>query len=332
MTLQQLRYLIAIADSNLNITLAAERVYATQPGISKQLKQLEEELGLRVFTRKGKSLDSITPAGQKIIDRARIILREANNIKALAADMRADVRGTINLATTHTQARFFLPETLARFRQRYPDVSLNISQESPGDVLTRVRAGEAEFGITSTSGAAPEGLISIPIYRWSRVVVVPQDHALAQLKRPLTLQDLAKFPLVSYESSLTVDSSLSQAFRDQDLSPRYACTARDADVIKTYVRAGLGVGIVAELALTAEDYADLAVLEAPAAVPVCVTWVVLRHNALLRRYGRQLLEWLAPHAGHEQLERIIAGQSPAEVLHDTTPVWQRAKPGNLRAA
>jgi len=247
MTLQQLRYLIAIADSGLNITLAAERVYATQPGISKQLKQLEDELGLRIFTRKGKSLDSITPAGQTIIERARVILREAANIKALAADSRADAKGAITIATTHTQARFVLPETLARFRQRYPDVSLHIAQESDADIVAKVKSGAVEFGFNSSTGAASEGLISLPAYRWQRVVLVPKDHPLSQLKRPLQIADLAKYPLVSYDSSVNADSSLNQAFRDQGLTPKFAITARDADVIKTYVRAGMGVGILAEI-------------------------------------------------------------------------------------
>lgn len=332
MTLQQLRYLIAIADSGLNITLAAERVYATQPGISKQLKQLEDELGLRIFTRKGKSLDSITPAGQTIIERARVILREAANIKALAADSRADAKGAITIATTHTQARFVLPETLARFRQRYPDVSLHIAQESDADIVAKVKSGAVEFGFNSSTGAASEGLISLPAYRWQRVVLVPKDHPLSQLKRPLQIADLAKYPLVSYDSSVNADSSLNQAFRDQGLTPKFAITARDADVIKTYVRAGMGVGILAEMAVSRDDLNELVALPVPSAIPACVTWVLLRHNTLLRRYGRQLLEWLTPHINQQELEAIIAGQASVYPLIDRTPRWSNGSIDIIKAA
>lgn len=331
MTLQQLRYLIAIADSSLNITMAAERVYATQPGISKQLKQLEDELGLRIFTRKGKSLDSITPAGEKIIERARIILREAGNIKALAADSRADAKGAITIATTHTQARFVLPGTLAKFRTRYPDVSLHIAQESDADIVAKVKSGAVEFGFSSSSGATPEGLIALPAYRWRRVVLVPKDHPLVQLKRALTLADLAKYSLISYDSSLNGESSLTRAFREQELEPRFACTARDADVIKTYVRAGMGVGILAEMAITPADREDLAVLTAPAAIPTCVTWILLRHNTLLRRYARQLMEWLVPHVAHHEIENIISGKQTVHSVLERAPLWTSSEKVSIAA-
>src|SRR6476469_794734 len=275
MTLAQLRYFVAIADSGLNITLAAERVHATQPGLSKQLKQLEDELGFLLFSRKGRSLDSITPAGQQVLAHARRLLGEASNIRAYAANVRGDAQGRLVIATTHTQARHVLPVAIARVRNAYPQMSVHLQPSGEGEVLELLARGEADVAVISTSGDVPAGGIAIPLFRWRRVVLVPRGHALAGAGRPPSLEALAAEPLVSYESPVRADSSLRRAFARNGLEPRIAMTARDADLIKTYVRAGLGVGLLAEMAVGADDLDALRALPAPDVVPECIAWAVL---------------------------------------------------------
>lgn len=320
MTLTQLRYIVAIADAGLNITLAAENVYATQSGISKQLKQLEGELGFQIFTRRGKSLDAITPAGAQVLERARIILNEAHNIRALASNLREEAHGELALATTHTQARFVLPEPIAKLKQRYPELSVHIRPQGESRVISLFENGEVDLAIVSTSGAEPEGGIAVPLYRWHRRAVVPRGHALARLNRPLQLADLAEHPLVSYESSLQAESSLRRAFAAAELTPRVACTSADADLIKTYVLAGLGVGILAEMALTPADAPELAVLDIDTLLPVCTSWLVLRRDRVLRSYVGQLARLIAPQLDEDELRRVVAGH--AEPAWPLPPLWR----------
>lgn len=320
MTLTQLRYLIAIADSGLNITTAADRVHATQPGVSKQLKQLEDELGFQLFSRKGKSLLAITPAGQQVLERARIITTEAANIRSIAADLRGEEAGELVITTTHTQARFVLPGPIAALKQRYPDVSLHLKAQGDAQVMGVFERGQADLAIFSTSDTAPDGGLAVPLFRWRRAVVVPRGHALASVNRPLTLSDLGRHPLVSYESSLRPESSLRQAFAAAGESPHFACTSRDADLIKTYVRAGLGVGILAEMALLAEDSRDLQVLDAAELFPQCTTWVVLRRDRVPRGYALALVELIAPQLDRRDLHRALTGEVPAQ--WPQAPLWQ----------
>ena len=211
MTLTQLRYLIAITDSGLNITLAAERVHATQPGLSKQLRQLEDELGFLLFVRKGKSLDAVTHAGEQVIQRARIILAEAANIRSIAANLRNESRGELRIATTHTQARFALPAALAALNASYPQVSVHLEPTRDADVLARLESGQVDLAIISSAGAAPNSGIALPAYHWQRVIVAPHGHALARRTRPPGRGELARLPLFSYDSSLRPESSLQRA-------------------------------------------------------------------------------------------------------------------------
>jgi DNA-binding transcriptional LysR family regulator len=319
MTLTQLRYLIAIADAGMNITQAAERVHATQPGLSKQLKQLEDELGFLLFVRKGRSLEAITPEGRQIIERARSIQAEADNIRAFAANRRRESRGSLTLVTTHTQARYVLPTALARLKQDYPDLSLHLKPVGEGEALGLVERGEADLALVSSAGAAPGGGLAVPLFRWQRVVLVPATHHLAALKRSPSLAELAREQLVSYESSTRPESSLRQAFEHEGLSPNVALTARDADLIKTYVRAGLGVGILAEMALLPEDSKDLVALPAPPAIPECTAYAVLPRERVLRDYSLDLLLALAPQLDRIDLRRALEGvQAPNWPL---APTW-----------
>jgi DNA-binding transcriptional LysR family regulator len=311
MTLTQLRYLIAIADSGLNITLAAERVHATQPGLSKQLKQLEQELGFTLFTRKGKSLDAITAAGSQVIERARIIQSESSNIRALAANLRNEARGELRIATTHTQARYALPGPIAALRRRYPEVDVHLQPGGDAEILTQLESGHADIAVLSTAGAPPPTWIALPAYRWERAVLVPRGHALAKLGRAPSLADLAAWPLVSYESSLKSESSLRRAFAAEGLSARFAFTARDADLIRTYVRAGLGVGVLAEMALGDDDN-DLCRLPLGDLLPICTTWIALRRDRVLRDYALEFIARFAPHVDRRDVRRAFDGAEQAQ--------------------
>ena len=313
MKLQQLKYLLAIVDNGLNITAAAEKLYTSQPGVSKQLKLLEEELGLQLFTRKGKSLGGITAAGQQVIDRARLIMSEVDNIRSIASDFYHEEEGTLSIATTHTQARYVLPDVIREFRDRYPKVSLNLHQGTSEQIADMVSANEIDFAIATGSHELFSDLLLVPSYHWDRKIVVPKQHALAALDRKLTLADLAEHPLVTYVFSFGGQSSLKRAFADQGLEPDVVFTARDADVIKTYVRMGLGVGIVASMAEDCNDQKDLTALDAEGLFPRSTTWIGFRKNIVLRRYMLDFVQLFAPHISADQLEQTRHVRSQADI-------------------
>ena len=303
MKLQQLKYLLAIVDNGLNITAAAERLYTSQPGVSKQLKLLEEELGLQLFTRKGKSLGGITAAGRQVIDRARLIMQEVDNIRSLASDYYHEEEGTLSIATTHTQARYVLPDVIRKFRERYPKVNLNLHQGTSEQIADMVSANEIDFAIATGSRDLFSDLLLVPSYHWDRKIIVPKDHELSALNGKVTLHDLAKYPLVTYVFSFGGQSSLKKAFADEGLEPDVVFTARDADVIKTYVRMGLGVGIVASMAEDCDDKKDLDAIDAQGLFPRSTTWIGFRKEAVLRRYMLDFVQLFAPHITADQLEK-----------------------------
>lgn len=294
MTLQQLRYLVAIADSGLNITAAAERLYTSQPGISKQLKLLEQELGVQLFTRKGKSLAAITPAGRDVIARARRIMRETENIRTLASDLSGEQEGTLSIATTHTQARHVLPDVIREFRERYPKINLELHQGTSEQLAELVAANRVDFAIATGSRQLFPGLVLLPCFRWDRIILVPNGHPLTTVKQ-LSLSVLAGYPLVTYVFGTTGESSLKKAFAEQGLEPNVVFTARDADIIKTYVRMGMGVGIVAPMAYECQDQKDLTALSAEGLFPRVTTWLGFRRDSVLRRYMVDFVSLFAPH-------------------------------------
>ncbi|MEO1244684.1 MAG: HTH-type transcriptional regulator CysB [Pseudomonadota bacterium] len=313
MKLQQLKYLLAIADNGLNITAAAERLYTSQPGVSKQLKLLEEELGLQLFTRKGKSLGGVTAAGHQVIERARIVMQEVENIRSLASDYYHEEEGTLSIATTHTQARYVLPSVIKEFRTRYPKVSLELHQGTSEQIADMVSANEIDFAIATGSKDLFSDLLLVPSYHWDRKILVPRSHELTKLERKITLRDLAEFPLVTYVFSFGGQSSLKRAFADEGLEPDVVFTARDADVIKTYVRMGLGVGIVASMAEDCEDRKDLSALSAEGLFPRSTTWIGFRKDAVLRRYMLDFVQLFAPHITADQLESTRHARSQEEI-------------------
>ncbi len=313
MKLQQLKYLLAIADNGLNITAAAERLYTSQPGVSKQLKLLEEELGLQLFTRKGKSLGGITAAGEQVIERARLVMQEVENIRSLASDYYHEEEGTLSIATTHTQARYVLPDVIKEFRERYPRVSLNLHQGTSEQIADMVAANEIDFAIATGSRDLFADLLLVPSYRWDRKILVPKDHALTKLNRKLTLHDLAEYPLVTYVFSFGGQSSLKKAFANEGLQPDVVFTARDADVIKTYVRMGLGVGIVASMAEDCDDKKDLAAIDAEGLFPRSTTWIGFRKDTVMRRYMLDFARLFAPHITADQLEEMRRARTQADI-------------------
>lgn len=319
MTLTQLRDFVAIVDAGMNISLAAAQVHATQPGLSKQLKQLEQRLGFALFVRKGRSLEGLTADGQAILVHARRVLAEVANIRAHAANQRADGIGRMVIATTHTQARYVLPPAVTQVMQRFPQVSVHLEPTADALLLERLSEGKADIAIISTSGAAPTDGIAIPLYRWQLRVLTPRDHALAQAGVNPNLASLSQWPLLTYESANVPESSLRRSFADAGLAAHLSMTAREADLIKTYVRAGLGVGLVAEMAISPVDDADLRSLPAPVQLPECTTWAVLARGAVLRDYTLALLLGLAPQLDVEDVRRVLAGDAAAQFA--TPPRW-----------
>lgn len=322
MTLTQLRYLVAIADAGLNITLAAERVHATQPGLSKLLRQLEDELGFQLFHRKGRSLHAITHAGTHVLERARVILAEAANIRSIAANLRNESHGTLRIATTHTQARFALPSAVASLSRSYPQVSVHLQPVSDSDVISLLDGGQVDLAIVSTAaGAPPPSGIALPAYRWNRIVLVPAGHPLARQKQAPTLQQLAAHPIISYDSSLKPESSLARAFHAASLHPQIAMTASDADLIKTYVREGLGIGVLAEMAFQPELDTDLRELDADPLFEPCTTWIVLRRESVLREYALDFISVFAPHLERRAVSRALANGT-ASSSWNGVPHWR----------
>jgi LysR family transcriptional regulator, cys regulon transcriptional activator len=303
MTLTQLKFVVAIADCNLNITQAAEKVHATQPGLSKQIKVLEDDLGFQIFTRRGRSLESITQAGEEVVKLARRILQDAASIRAFAANTIDENRGSLSIHATPTQARYVLPFALARLQQRYPDIDVHLQSGDEAEALRQLSADGTDLAIVSTSGRHPSEGLAIPLYRWHRKALVPKTHPLAGARR-LTLEQLLQYPIITYPTATKPDSSFQRAFANAQ-SPRIAMTALEGDLIKTYVRAGLGVGVVSEVAIGFDS--DLAVLELPKAFAECTCFAVLPNKRVLRNYVVDLLVDLAPQLDRIDLRRAITG-------------------------
>ncbi|MBK8183469.1 MAG: HTH-type transcriptional regulator CysB [Candidatus Competibacteraceae bacterium] len=312
MKLQQLRYLTAIVRNNLNISAAADSLYTSQPGISKQLRLLEEELGVELFSRNGKHLTEITLIGHQIILKAENILREVNNIQILAEEYRDDRRGSLSIATTHTQTRYALPSVIKIFRERYPAVSLQVHQGSPSQIAELALSGEVDFAIATESLELFEDLVMMPCYAWQRCVLVPNNHPLTRLSH-LTLHDIAQYPLVTYVFSFTGRSQLDEAFRSVQLKPMVAFTATDADVIKTYVRLGMGVGIVARMAYDAQQDHDLVQLEASHLFATNITKIGFRRGTLLRSYMYDFIQLFANHLQPASVKAAECADSSEEV-------------------
>ncbi|WP_077531250.1 HTH-type transcriptional regulator CysB [Vreelandella utahensis] len=312
MKLQQLRYIWEVAHHDLNVSATAAELFTSQPGISKQIRMLEDELGVEIFARSGKHLTRITPAGESIIREAGEILRRADGIKRIAQEFSDQNRGELRIATTHTQARYALPKLIREFMAEYPEVTLHMNQGTPWQISEMAANGVVDFAICTEALDQFHDLIMMPGYRWNRCAVVPKDHPLAELKT-LTLEELAKYPLVTYVQGFTGRSRLDQAFESEGLTPKVVFTASDADVIKTYVRLGLGVGIVAHMAHDPEVDTDLVALDAQHLFEPSITRIAFRKGTFLRAYMVDFIQRFAPHLSRDLIEAAAQRTSQVEL-------------------
>jgi LysR family transcriptional regulator, cys regulon transcriptional activator len=304
MKLHQLKYLIAIADNNLSITAAAAKIYTSQPGISKQLRLLEDELQIKIFERNGKQLVGITTLGEEIINRSRKVLQEVNNIKRLTSDSSAHTHGSFTIATTQTQAQYVLPQVFLNFHKQYPNLRIDLQQGSTDHVIELLNKQIVDFAIASGNEELGADIIKIPCYQWDRVLLFPQEHPLGDLVKP-TLTDLTKYPIVTYHAGEKGNSSFVNSCRAEKLEPNIVFTARNADIIKTYVKRGFGVGIIAGMAFDPQADRDLIGYSTKNILPRCTTWLAFNKNLFLRKYMKDFIQLFAPHISEEDYKRYL---------------------------
>jgi LysR family cys regulon transcriptional activator len=314
MKLQQLRYIWEVAHHGLNVSATAQSLYTSQPGISKQVRLLEDELGVEIFARSGKHLTHITPVGHTIIEQAGQILRKVESIKQAAHEFRDEKTGSLSIATTHTQARYALPNVISSFIGQYPEVSLHMHQGSPLQIAELAANGEVDFAIATEGLELFGDLVMLPCYNWNRSIIVPKGHALAE-KTWLTLKDIAEHPIVTYVFGFTGRSKLDEAFQNEGLQPKVVFTATDADVIKTYVRLGLGIGIIADMAHDELQDPDLVALSASHLFAPSTTMIGCRRGTFLRGYMYDFIELFAPHLKRELIDQAFEAQTRQDVDH-----------------
>ena len=313
MNLHQFRFVQVAVRRNLNLTETAKALFTSQPGISKAILELEEELGVDIFARHGKRLKRVTEPGQQVLKSVEIIMREVANLKRIGDEFSKQDAGTLRIATTHTQARYFLPEPVAQLRLRYPKVQVVLHQGMPEQVARMLLDDVAEIGLATEALAAHPDLITLPCYEWQHVMVVPVGHPLADAERP-TLEQLAAHPLVLYQATVTGRTRIDQAFARAELKPLIALEAIDSDIIKTYVRLGLGVGIVAESAMRADpplnaEAGDLVARPVGHLFGRNVTRVAFKRGAYLRQFVLAFAELLSPRLTPALLERAMRNTS-----------------------
>ena len=295
----------------MNVSDAAEALYTSQPGISKQIRQLEDELGLQIFVRQGKRLAALTPAGEIVLATARRALREILNLKRVADEFRAEDAGTLAIATTHTQARYVLPKVLSEFAARFPKVRLVLHQGNPSQVAAQTAGGEVDVGIATEALEEYAELVTLPCYRWNRCVIVPKGHALSR-QQPLTLEALARYPIITYDFAFTGRSAINAAFAARNLEPNVVLTALDADVIKTYVELGMGVGIIAQMAFDAGKDGAFECIDAAHLFAASTTRLALRRGVFLRGYAYAFIALFAPQYGRAAVDAALAGEPHLE--------------------
>lgn len=304
MKLHQLRYVHEVARQNLNISQAAEALHTSQPGVSKQIQLLEEELNLQIFQRHGKRLIGITEPGKIILELAERVMREMQDIKRVGEEFSHDDTGVLTVATTHTQARYRLPAAVKAFMEQYPAVKLTIHQGNPTQVAEQVASGEADIGIATEAISNYEKLACLPCYQWNRCVVTPHNHPLLK-DAPLTLQKIAQYPLITYDFAFTGGSLVSRVFGKEGLEPNVVLTAIDADVIKTYVSLGLGIGLLANMAYDKERDSNLSMLDASHLFPPSTTYLGIRRDSFLRGYTYGFIQLLAPHFDRKAVDAAL---------------------------
>ena len=308
MNLHQFRFVQEAVRRNLNLTETARALHTSQPGVSKAIIELEEELGVEIFARHGKRLKRVTEPGQHVLQSIELIMREVGNLKRIGEQYSAQDSGTLSIATTHTQARYVLPQPVARLREAFPKVNVSLHQGSPDQVARMLIDEVAEIGIATESLAQYDELVTLPCYEWQHMLVMPADHPLARQKN-ITLEELAGQPLITYHPSFTGRTKIDEAFAAKRLHPRIALEAIDSDVIKTYVRLGLGVGIVAEMALRDDGTnSDLVTLPAGQLFGMNVARVAFKRSAYLRNFVYKFAELVSDKLTRELITKAMTGR------------------------
>ena len=302
MNLQQLRFLRETARHQFSLTRAAQAIGTSQPAVSRGILELEAELGVDVFVRHGKRILGLTEPGKEVLARAERVLAELDGIEQVTADFRARDAGELRVATTHTQARYVLPAVVGEFRKRYPAVRLTLLQGSPKQITQSVMSREVDFAIATEVPEEAEGLVSIPAFEWEHVAIVPSKHPLAG--QPLSLQALVKYPLVTYVEEFAGRRRIDRAFADAGLRPDVVLAAIDSDVIKTYVKVGLGVGIMTGLAYDAAQDRGLVAMPAGGLFGMNYVRLAVRRDAFLRGFALSFIELFAPGVDRRSLERL----------------------------
>lgn len=313
MKLQQLRYLSEVARRGLNLSEAAEVLHTSQPGISKQIRLLEEELGVRILVRHGKRVIDVTEPGKLILAIAERMLKDAENLKQVGREFSSEDTGALTIATTHTQARYALPQVVSRFSQRYPRVRLSLRQGSPQNIAELVRSGEADIAIVTEAIEVYDGLVLLPCSQWNRCVITPLKHPLLK-DRQLTLEAIARYPIVTYDFAFTGDSPIKRAFDNRGITPNVVLTAIDADVIKAYVESGLGIGILAKMAFDPARDLGLRLIDASHLFEPSMTRIGLRPNNYLRGYVYDFIELFAPHLTRAVVDATLKGKGSSYEL------------------
>ncbi len=306
MNFQQLRYVRETARSGFNLTEVAKVLHTSQPGVSRQIRELEDELGIEIFVRAGKRLTGLTEPGSGVLPIIERILLETHNLKRAGHEFSSEQTGLLSIAATHSQARYALPAAVQEFRSHFPDVRLHLHQGSPSQVAEMLLSGEADVAIATEALSQYEDLVALPCYRWTHSVIVPPGHAL--LEGPLTLARLADYPLITYDTGFTGRTRIDEAFAQEDLSPDIALIAMDADVIKTYVQLGMGVGIVASIAFDAENDRSLRAIDAGALFGINTTKVAVRQGSFLRGYVYAFIAAFAPSLTKGVVQQALAGE------------------------
>lgn len=312
MKLQQLKYIVEVVNHSLNVSSTAESLYTSQPGISKQVRLLEDELGVQIFERSGKHLTRVTPSGEEIVKISREILSRVESIKSVAGEHTHPEKGTLNITTTHTQARYALPDVIKGFKNRYPAVSLHMHQGTPSQMSDAIAKGTADFAIATEALHLYQDAIMLPCYHWNRSIVVTKDHPLAQLQQ-VTIEDLAAFELVTYVFGFTGRSALDSAFNKAGLKPKIVFTATDADVIKAYVRLGIGVGVIASMAMDEERDSDLVAIDASHIFDASTTTIGFKRGSFLKSYMFDFMERFAPHLTRPIVEQATMLKNNHEI-------------------
>ncbi len=304
MKLQQLKYVREIARRELSVSAAANALHASQPGVSNQVQLLEAELGLQIFERHGKRLTDLTPVGKSVVEMADRVLLDVENIRQLAADNHNSQTGTLSIGTTHTQARYALPNAIKAFAQLYPKVHLNIVQGTPTDVAEMAATGQVDIAIATEGLAQFESLAILPCYEWNRCIVVPPNHPLL-LEKSISLEAISQYPILTYVMGFTGRAQQDQSFIDKDLKPNVIFTATDADVIKTYVELELGIGIIASMAFDTQKDAPLNALDAKHLFQPSTTHMGIRKGSYLRGFSYDFIKLFATHLDKEIVENAI---------------------------